>query len=122
VSYYKPGYGRVAAVEICDPCSLIFCRFGWLHSRLLLSLQDELQKLERELEREEEKEFNYGQPIKLKARRKDCKNPDATRLIILASIHEKLKEYGMVAITGLLVDTLTSCRTSCYSGCETFRL
>lgn len=96
MSEYKPGYGRVAAVEICDPCFLIYRRFGWLHSRLLLNLQDELQKLERDLEREEDKEFNYGRPIKLKARRKDFKNPNATRHVILASIHEKLKEYGMV--------------------------
>ncbi len=121
MSEYQPGYGRVAAVENCDPSFLIYRRFGWLHSRLLLNLQDELQKLERDLEREEAKEFNYGQPIKLKARRKDCKNPDAARPLILASIHEKLKEYGMAMATCLLVNTLTSCQTSCCSACETFR-
>lgn len=101
VSLYHPGYGRLAAIEDCDPDFLICRRFGWLHGRLLLNIQDELQELERELEGEDEWEFHYGQRLKLRHRRKDCKGPHRKRQEILTKINVKLKEYGM-STKGLL--------------------
>ncbi len=94
VSDYGPGYGRLAAFETCDPSFLICRKFLWLHSRLLLHLQDEIQQLERDLEREDEWELRSGDPVKLRARRLDCNRPDAKRQVLLTKIHEKLKEYG----------------------------
>ena len=91
---YDEGYGRVAAIENCDPNFLIYRKFGWLHCRTLLHIQDDLQKLERELEKEDERECMYGEAIKLKSRRKDLKGPVQKRQEILAKVHEKLKEYG----------------------------
>lgn len=98
VSGYNPGYPRVAAFENCDPNFLIYRRFGWLHSRVLLNLQDELQQLERDLEREDEWEYSHGNDKKLKSRRKDRKGPKTKRQDILKSINAKLKEYGMFII------------------------
>lgn len=94
ISDYGPGYGRLAAFETCDPSFLICRKFLWLHSRLLLHLQDEVQQLERDHEREDEWELKSGDPIKLRARRLDCNRPDAKRQVLLANIQEKLKEYG----------------------------
>ncbi len=99
VSGYNPGYGRVAAVESCDPNFLICRRFDWLRTRLLLNIQDDLQRLERDLEREDEHEFNHGQPIKLKSRRKDSKGPNRKRQSIFSEINEKLREYGTLRIS-----------------------
>ena len=50
VDEYPPGYGKLAAFEECDPSFLICRKFGWLHIRVLLHLQDEVQELGEELE------------------------------------------------------------------------
>ncbi|KAF6237541.1 hypothetical protein HO173_004431 [Letharia columbiana] len=47
---YPVGYPQLAAFEDCDPAFLICRKFGWLHTRLLLHLQDDLEKLEWDLE------------------------------------------------------------------------
>lgn len=109
VSDYGTGYSRLAAFETCDPNFLICRKFSWLHSRLLLHLQDELSQLERELEREDEWEFNSGDRLKLRARRIDCKRPDAKRQVLLTRIHEKLKEYGKSIARASQMNTLTPC-------------
>ena len=98
VSAYDKGYGKVAAFENCDPNFLICRKFSWLHSRLLLSFQDDLQKLERDLEREEEIERKYGNPIKLQSRSKYNKGSNQKRQKILTGIHQKLKDYGMCLV------------------------
>ena len=69
---YSEGYGRLAAFEDCDPNFLIYRKFGWLHNRLLLHLQDELKKLEEDLERLDRWELEKGDYKKLRSRRRDA--------------------------------------------------
>ncbi|CAD6583873.1 MAG: hypothetical protein ASARMPRED_001528 [Alectoria sarmentosa] len=90
VDKYPPGYGRVAAFEDCDPSFSILRKFGWLHSRVLLHLQDELQELEEELESLDSWELSSGDPSRLKSRRLDDERPNALRKALLIKIHEGL--------------------------------
>lgn len=94
VDRYPPGYGKVAAFEDCDPSFLIFRKFGWLHSRVLLHLQDEVQELEEALESLDDWEFSSGDPSRLKNRRIDYGRSKAPRKDLLLEIGAKLAEYG----------------------------
>ena len=92
---YDEGYGRLAAFEDCDPNFLIYRKYGWLHNRLLLHLQDELKKLEEDLERLDKWEFTTGDNKKLRSRRRDSSCPTSQRQALLTILNEKLKDYGM---------------------------
>lgn len=94
VNDYKQGYGTVAAFEDCDPCFLMYRKFGWLHNRLLLHLQDELSVLEIELEDFDKDEAINSRPVYQRSRRKDEARPDSKRRLMLQVIKEKLEEYG----------------------------
>ena len=63
----------------------------------MLNLQQELHALEQELEREEKREFEYGLPVLLQARRfkKGRVEFFNKRRDIFEKIQKKLKEYGM---------------------------
>ena len=93
---YSNGYPRVAAFENCDPNFLIYRKFGWLHNRALLYLQDELVELESKLESQDNWICREDDPTKLQSRR----DGDGTRKrpSVLKSrmkeIREKLQEYG----------------------------
>lgn len=97
VNDYQRGYGTVAAFEDCDPCFLMYRKFGWLHNRLLLHLQDELSVLEKELEDFDKDEAIYSTPLYQRSRRADEDRPDSKRRIMLQVIKEKLEEYGEFA-------------------------
>lgn len=89
------GYGKVAAFQDCDPSFLIFRKFGSLHNRALLYLQDELSELEDELRVTDEIEFADGDERRLRSRRRDfADGSDSIRKYLLPKIDEKLKEYG----------------------------
>ena len=88
------GYGSVAAFEDCDPCFLMYRKFGWLHNRLLLHLQDELQLLEEELKEFDKDDAINSRPVYQQSRRKDDRRSDSKRPIMLKLIKEKLEEYG----------------------------
>ena len=92
---YPEGYGKLAAYIDCDPNFRIYRKFGWLHNRVLLHLQDELQKLEQELEGVDKWEATSGDIVKLASRRSD-KTPARSNLI--AAIKIKLDEYGENAL------------------------
>ena len=94
VSDYDPGYGKVAAFEDSDPCLLIYRKFGWLHKRILLHLQDELVELEEQLQGLDEWETLTGNPKKLLCRRLDDAAPDSLRRSLLKESSEKLGKYG----------------------------
>ena len=96
VDEYPPGYGKVAAFEECDPSFLICRKFGWLHIRLLLHLQDEVQELEEELESLDTWELSSGDPLRLRNRRIDYGRPNAPRKDLLIKIAAKLREYGEI--------------------------
>lgn len=88
---YAEGYGKLAAFIDCDPNFRIYRKFGWLHNRVLLHIQDELQKLEDDLERIDAWEAKFGDDLKLACRRRDN---NTERLKLIATIKEKLDEYG----------------------------
>ncbi|MCJ1272859.1 hypothetical protein MMC21_000648 [Puttea exsequens] len=47
---FRPGYGKVAAIQDLDGDFLVFRKFGWARNYVLLQLQDELAELEEELQ------------------------------------------------------------------------
>ena len=95
---YQQGYGKVAGFETCDPSFNMYRKFGWLHNRALLDIQDELSELEHELQYLDEYDFKDGDEVRLISRRYDYgllgteKHSDRRNLI--NQIKEKLKEYG----------------------------
>ena len=95
---YSEGYGRLAAFEDCDPNFLIYRKFGWLYNRLLLHLQDELKKLEEDLERLDRWELEKGDYKKLRSRRRDASFPTSKRQALLTVLNGKLKEYGKLVL------------------------
>lgn len=95
VDKYKSGYGKVAAFEDSDPSFLMYRKFGWLHNRILLHLQDELVDLEGQLEALDHWEAQTGNPTKLRCRRLDDAVPEKSeRRKLLSQCSEKLAEYG----------------------------
>ncbi|MCJ1388726.1 hypothetical protein MMC18_001575 [Xylographa bjoerkii] len=88
---YPEGYGKVAAVEDCDPNFLICRKFGELHLRVLLHRQDELAELEDDLERLDKDDYSDDFK-KLKSRRRDYA-VDSDRKDLLTKIEEKLAAY-----------------------------
>ena len=107
VDEYDEGYGRLAAFEDCDPNFLIYRKYGWLHNRLLLHLQDELKKLEEDLERLDKWESTTGDDKKLRSRRRDSSCPTSKRQALLTMLNEKLKDYGMPMLHGAMKFWLT---------------
>ena len=91
VDQYPEGYGKLAAFIDCDPNFRIYRKFGWLHNRVLLHIQDELQKLEKELEVADEWEAKSGDIVKLASRRLDT---NKARKDVIIAIKDKLDEYG----------------------------
>ena len=81
----------------CDRSLLIFRKFGWLHMRLLLTLQDELAELETRLKRFDKWEFAEGDYRNLTSRRRDFQQPDSVRQEILSEIKTKAAEYGKIS-------------------------
>ncbi|KAK0509130.1 hypothetical protein JMJ35_008501 [Cladonia borealis] len=90
VDDYPEGYGKLAAFIDCDPNFRIYRKFGWLHNRVLLHIQDELQELEEELEMIDAWEAKSGDNVKLASRREDT---TTERLELIATIKQKLDEY-----------------------------
>lgn len=92
---YIVGYPKVAAYENSDPNFLVYRKFGWLHNRTLLLLQDELAELEYRLEKLDKRTFADENDVQLKSRRLDnvvC--PLRQRLVQL--ITERLQVYGQL--------------------------
>lgn len=63
VNEYPPGYPRLAALVALDRDYLIIRQFNYLRVRVLLNLQDKLQRYEENLEQFDECRYNEGQPI-----------------------------------------------------------
>lgn len=93
VDDYPSGYGKLAAIEACDPNFLIYRKFAWLHNRLLLHKQDELYELEQRLERLD-KSDSAQDSRRLKSRRRDEHVlPNSGRKELLEQIEKKLESY-----------------------------
>ena len=90
---YPAGYGKLAAIEACEPNFLIYRKFAWLHNRLLLHKQDELGELEQRLEAID-KADSKEDPRRLRSRRRDERvSPQSPRKEVLKEIDEKLESY-----------------------------
>ena len=96
VDQYIVGYGKLAAVENCDPDFLIYRKFGWLRNCALLYLQDELVELEEDLKALDKFDFE-NDDRKLVSRRRNDGAKGLGRRELLANIREKLTEYGELA-------------------------
>ncbi|KAL9042849.1 MAG: hypothetical protein Q9180_000303 [Flavoplaca navasiana] len=92
LDHYIVGYPKVAAFINADPSFLIYRKFGWLHNRILLYLQDEIVALEYKLNKLDQGTFTNDKEVKLKSRRADSVNPGPRRDTV-KQIAEKLKEY-----------------------------
>lgn len=93
------GYPRLAALLSSDNCWSIYRRFGYLHSRVLLGLQDQIAVLERELDQKDLLDQINGFTRRLKSRVRDERESrqdgeDRPRENILNDIRRRLGEYG----------------------------
>lgn len=102
------GYRSLSTFLDSDENFMIYRRFGYLHSRVLLRKQDQLRVLENQLDmydnedaEEDEKEGGGSRARRLlRSRDSDeaaCKNEDIgirTRTDILNDIEAGLKQYG----------------------------
>ncbi|KAL8807456.1 MAG: hypothetical protein Q9223_001242 [Gallowayella weberi] len=95
LDHYTVGYPKVAAFENADPSFLIYRKFGWLHNRLLLYLQDELAELEYKLDKLDKETFSDDDDIKLSSRRDDWTGRSLRRDLV-KQIAQKLEEYEQV--------------------------
>ncbi|KAI4131119.1 MAG: hypothetical protein LQ347_003103, partial [Umbilicaria vellea] len=76
---------------------MVYRGFSYLHSRLLLYLQDELRCAEKELDEMDEDDFNDPDnprsKICLKSREKDDARKDKSRRALLFRIKDLLMQY-----------------------------
>jgi hypothetical protein len=91
------GFPRLAAFQASDTNFALYRSFSYLHSRVLLDLQDEITSLEKELD-EIDLEDSLEDARRLKSRDYDVRQPDGegaprTRRVILREIKAKLLEY-----------------------------
>jgi len=96
------GFPRLAAFQASDTNFALYRSFSYLHSRVLLDLQDEITCLERELDDIDELDDEVD-PRRLKSRDYDSQQPtgegaDRSRRVILREIKAKLIEYDEVLI------------------------
>jgi hypothetical protein len=99
VSDFPSGFPRLAAFQAADPSYSLYRGFAYLHSRLLLDLQDELAQLEKELE-EVDWDDADEHPDRLRSREIDVIQAAGegnlrNRRRILEEIKTKLTEYGL---------------------------
>ena len=102
VDEYPPGYGKLAAIEDCDPNLLIYRKFGWLHNRVLLHHQDELAEYEEQLEDLDTFDRQHD-PRNLISRRRDDAVEGSRRKELLSEVEKKLVAYGMVYTVRLVI-------------------
>jgi hypothetical protein len=73
---------------------MVYRRFGYLQSRLLLEKQDDLRRLESELDRFDKKEFKKNEEALMS--RQDIEEPEsAPRRELMQKIETKFNEYCM---------------------------
>lgn len=93
------GFPRLAAFQSSETNFALYRSFSYLHSRVLLDLQDEITSLEKELDEIDWQDFD-ADPMRLKSRDFDASQRDdegepRSRRVILREIKAKLIEYGM---------------------------
>jgi predicted signal transduction protein with EAL and GGDEF domain len=98
------GYRSLSTFLDSDENFMLYRRFGYLHSRMLLRKQDELRKLEAELDEIDELDAIDGTPQRRRLlmsrdsdEAADRREPEGirTRTMILDEIEQKLEKYGL---------------------------
>ena len=94
------GYPKLAAFLSSEHNFSLYRAFGYLHSRVLLDLQDEISTLEKELDRADIFDYANGHENRLSSRRRDQVDAqnlgiERSRRHIMSDIRAKLNEYGM---------------------------
>jgi hypothetical protein len=97
------GYSRLAAFESSEPSFSLYRGFGYLHSRVLLELQDEIRILERDLDDLDKMDHENKNYRRLKSRAVDIRDAkregqQITRRTLIAEIRDKLVQYGIFMI------------------------
>ena len=80
--------------------------FSYLHSCVLLGLQDQIATLERELDNKDNMDGRNGLGSRLKCRGRDERESGSdgrTRMKILNDIQIKLGEYGVPLLLSLII-------------------
>lgn len=97
------GYSQLATFQSSTPNFSLYRGFSYLHSRVLLDLQDEVATLERELDELDrtDNDGTYSRLRVLKSRAVDIREARKqknvrTRRIVLRDIRDKLVEYGQL--------------------------
>ncbi|KAF1977066.1 hypothetical protein BU23DRAFT_596575 [Bimuria novae-zelandiae CBS 107.79] len=101
------GYPRLAAFQSSESNFSLYRSFTYLHSRVLLDLQDDIAGLERELDEIDWDDFDED-PSRLRSCEFDraCdENDGRTRRVILKEIRAKLMEYDEVLIKARTLDS-----------------
>ncbi|KAJ4348443.1 uncharacterized protein N0V89_009817 [Didymosphaeria variabile] len=103
------GYPRLAAFQSSETNFSLYRSFTYLHSRVLLDLQDEIANLEKELDEIDWDDFDE-EPERLRSREIDVAKAgdegDArNRRVILKEIRTKLMEYDEVLIKARTLDS-----------------
>ena len=91
------GYPRLGAFLSSDQNFTLYRGFSYLHSRVLLDLQVDLARLERELDRRDKEDEANGDRRRLRCLDRDRargRSEERSRQTILAEIKSKLVEYG----------------------------
>lgn len=105
VSEHQKSYRSLSIFLDSDENFKIYRRFGYLHARLLLRKQDEIRRLEAELDGLDDLDEAEDAPNKQRARsrtvdivaekRELAEDPNLrTRTVVLDEIEEKLAAYG----------------------------
>ena len=97
VQKYPRGYPLQAAFQASESGWSIYCSFNYLHSRVILDLQDELRLLEENLE---EIDQDNSQKKRVGSRKDDImhwrrEKEESPRANIIETIRRKLVSYGM---------------------------
>ncbi|KAF7502685.1 hypothetical protein GJ744_005273 [Endocarpon pusillum] len=97
------GYPRLAAFLSSENSFSIYRGFGYLHSRVLLGLQDHIVSLERELDQKDSFDQNNGLTRRLQSRARDEREShqdgeERPRDQILDDIRRKLVEYDEILV------------------------
>jgi hypothetical protein len=105
VEDYPEGYPRQAAFQASEPSWSIYRGFSYLHSRVILDLQDELRCLEESLE-----EIDLENDCEYRGRswRDDLKHwlrqgTESPRSLLMERLHGKLVKYGEPRHFGFVV-------------------
>jgi hypothetical protein len=99
VEHCPEGYPRLAAFLSSEDSFSIYRGFGYLHSRVLLNLQDQIVFLERELDQKDSFDQQNSLTLRLRSRARDERESrrdgeERPRERILEEIRRKLVEYG----------------------------